>query len=279
MKRLILNNIENVKIFLVAIFFLAMTNNAYSQDLENMIERTIILDSKSEIEIKESSNKVSDYNIKRGKKNNAKNIQIDVSSSKNSEDNIDIKLKEKFAYNAFKNNQTEVAIELYKRIIKDDPQNIYALSCLALIYQKNHQFADAKNIYYKMMKDENQNRDILIENIISIMIEESPREAIYFINKLKPSNDKPYLFAQLGMTYNKIKQYNKAVEFLEIAVKRDDSRIDYKYNLAINYDHLKNYENAMLFYQKVIQEYELNPVEQIAIESVKLRLETIKNNI
>lgn len=89
--------------------------------------------------------------------------------------------------------------KFYKRT-----KNLYAKYSLAVVYQRLSQFKQAKNIYYELLKGEAENKDEIINNIIVILTEESPREAIYMLTRLTIQNpSRHYLFASMALAYEK----------------------------------------------------------------------------
>ncbi len=196
--------------------------------------------------------------------------------------NLDIKAKEKIAYNAYLSGQYEVAIELYKQIVAVEPYNNYANYSLALLYQKMGQFDDAKILYRQLLKNGAQNREEIIANMMTIIAQESPRDAIYMLSRLSSQHpNSAYLLAQTGLVYNKIKDYAQAINYLERAAKQDPSRLDYKYNLAIMYDKNKDYEKAVETYFDVVKNYGSDEKWEkiIPINQVKSRLDQVRSMI
>ena len=77
------------------------------------------------------------------------NILITDPSSKT---NQQVEQKQKLAHSALVAGQYEVAVELYKQILKSDPKNKYASFSLATCYHKLGQYKQAKTIYYQLLK-------------------------------------------------------------------------------------------------------------------------------
>ena len=187
----------------------------------------------------------------------------------------DIREKEKLAYNSVLVGQYEIAIEIYKEILQKEPKNLYAKYSLGVVYQRLSQFKQAKNIYYELLRGDAENKDEVINNIIAILIEESPREAIYMLNRLTIQNpEKHYLFASMALAYEKISDYNSAIKNYIKALELDYNNLNYCYNLGVLYDQNKQYEKALEMYELIVKNNNSNP--EIAIDSVKRRIEKIK---
>ena len=191
----------------------------------------------------------------------------------------DVREKERLAYNSVLVGQYEIAIQMYKEILQKEPQNLYAKYSLGVVYQRLSQNKQAKNIYYDLLKGDAENKDEIINNIIAILIEESPREAIYMLNRLTIQNpEKHYLFASMALAYEKISDYNSAIKNYTKALELDYNNIDYCYNLGVLFDQNKEYEKALEMYSMVVKNNDSSNRE-IALDSVKRRIEKIKQMI
>jgi tetratricopeptide (TPR) repeat protein len=191
----------------------------------------------------------------------------------------DLREKEKLAYNSVLIGQYEIAIEIYKEILQKEPKNLYAKYSLAVVYQRLNQFKQAKNIYYELLKGDAENKDEVINNIIAILIEESPREAIYMLTRLTIQNpQRHYLFASIALAYEKISDYNSAIKNYTKALELDYGNINYCYNLGVLYDQNKEYEKALEMYSNVVKNNDTSN-RDIALDSVRRRIEKIKQMI
>lgn len=260
-------------------------NNVSTNDIIREIEKNLLFsdEEKSKMELLQNQlNQKSDFTIVAGNKDESKNeaVEIKMNEIKKSV-NIDMRTKEKMAYNATLSGQYEVAIELYKQVIASEPNNNYALFSLAIIYQKVGQLRQAKATYYRLLQNNPENKDEVISNILSTLSEESPRDALYLLTRLAAAHPQSsYILVQTALAYSGVENYDKASELLRQAIALDPERLDYKYNLAINYDKAQNYEKAFAFYQEVIRNYRDNKfAAAIPIQAVQSRLETIKNKI
>lgn len=263
----------------------SLQNDVSTNDIIREVEKTLLFsdDELSKMEIMQNQlNQKSDFVIVSDKKDGSENKDLDVkiSDSKKIID-IDIRTKEKMAYNATLNGQYEVAIELYKQVSAAEPENNYALFSLATIYQKIGQLNQAKATYYKLLQNNPENKEEVISNILSTLAEESPRDALYLLKRLSTSHPQsPYILVQTAFAFSNIKSYDKASEMLRRAIDLDPERLDYKYNLAIIYDKAGNYEKALATYLDVTHDYSDNKwATTIPIQAVQLRINTIKNKI
>jgi tetratricopeptide (TPR) repeat protein len=255
-----------------------------TSDIVKEIEKTLIFDD-------ESSQKINIYQKKKSPKssvfidhdnssdvtNAAENPNMKLTVTDPKIQNIGIIEKEKLAYNSVLIEQYEVAIELYKNVLKEEPKNVYAKFSLAVVYQKLGQFSQAKKLYTELLKDNPTNRQEIVENLLMIMVEETPRDAVYLLLRLSTQNPQSSrIAAQTAMAYEKIKNYDRAIDFLIKAVALDPDRLDYKYNLAVIYDKTAQYGKALEAYSDVAKNYSENN-QFIQIGQVQKRIELLRN--
>lgn len=256
------------------------TNDAIDQ-----IQKTLLFSDETSAQ-KVGATRKSSLTIDRGgtSANNKAQVEILVNDG-SSKTNDQLNQKQKLAYNASIAGQYEVAIELYKQILKSDPDNHYASFALAACYHKLGQYKQAKAIYYQLLKYEwssDQTKNELIGNLIEVIVEESPNEAIYMLNKLTvQSPESAYILAGTAMAYDKINKKDQAILLLKRAININPAETRYKFNLAIIYDKLSDYVNAAKYYQEVISDYISSeaPDSTIPIDHVKQRFDFIKDKI
>ena len=195
------------------------------------------------------------------------------------EDESLLREQEKFAYNASLIDQYEVAIELYKKILQKEPKNNQVKFALAVAYQNIKQFRQAKTIYYQLLKENLENNQEIIGNLLSILIEENPHDAVYIISRLTVQNPKSaQIIAQAGIAFEKMNDYQNSINFLKKAIAIDSEKIDYQYNLAIIYDKYNDFENAINLYSQVISRLKSSNDDNFPIEQIKKRIEFLKEN-
>jgi tetratricopeptide (TPR) repeat protein len=212
--------------------------------------------------------------------NDASKLEIDAQDPEINQKSVE---RVKLAYDAMVIGQYEVAMEYYKRVLASEPKNQYAQFGLAVCYHKLGQYKQAKNLYYKLLKSDYENKDEVIGNMLELIVEESPNDAVYILAKLSAGNpSSSYILARSAMSYDKINKTNQAILLLNRAVELEPDNLQYKFNLAVIYDKNENYQSALGFYQDVINGYsQKNGTDDsgIPIAQVKQRIEYIKNKV
>lgn len=283
-----------IKFFITFFAIIFVVNfDAYAQfggssELVREIEKSLLFD-------KETQEKFDIYNQEYGSNKLDKPTIGDTISNKDkqeySKDDMDIVLvdknkidrdmreKEKLAYNSALIGQYENALELYKEILKKEPNNQNIKFAMAVVYQRLGQYKQAKNIYQELLKAGAENKEEIINNIITILVEESPREAINVLNRLAIQNpETAFLFANISLAYEKLSNTKLAIENSVKALQIDKKNPNYSYNLAILYDKSKDYENAIEMYSLTLKNLNGNS-SNIAPENIKKRIDLIKNLI
>ncbi len=257
-----------------------------TNDVVKEIEKTLLFDQGSREEInafaaKKKKPRKSDYTIKAGvtdeKNDGPSDMDITVTDSKAL--NLDVKEKEKLAYNAALTGQYEAAIELYKQVLSIEPDNSYDKFSLAVVYQRIGQFRQAKTLYYQLLKTNPTNQEEIIGNLLSVLVEESPRDAVYLLSRLTVQNPgSAYIFAQAAVAYDRIKNYDQAIILLQKAISIDPNNADYQYNLAVIYDKTSQFQKALDMYANVEQNY-TDDNSSVPIEQVRNREAAIRSKI
>ncbi len=288
------NSFFRVSVLLSLFFFnstlLAQDEYVSTNDIVKQIEKSLIFDkeSKQRIDVYKSrqDSKSPDISIESGKSDVLTINESDINSGMEivivdeKKENFDIKEKERLAYNSAMIGQYEVAIQIFKQIIKDQPDNTYAKFSLATVYQKIGQYRQAKNLYHELLKSNYENKDEVLGNLFTILVDESPRDSIYLLSRLSIQNpESPIILAHSALAFEKIKNYDKAISYFLKAINLDDSNISYKFNLAIIYDKSGKFEKALEMYSEVVKNYFNTNNNSIPIETVKKRIETIRNKL
>lgn len=187
-----------------------------------------------------------------------KNSSAIASEIKVQEQDKEIIAMKRKAYDAITFNQYEIAVEIYKDILKKDKNDAYANLGLATAYQYLGQYPQAKPLYVQATKDFPTDQQVAA-NLLSIVIDESPYESVYLLSSIADKNKTSPLFqAQASLAYTRVKDYNKAIEYIEKAIKLDDKNLEYQYNLAVLYDLKGENDRARYLYTELLS-YPDNP--------------------
>ncbi len=275
-------------VFYCVFLFFSQANagDVSNSELMQEIEKNLIFDkdSRSRVDVYQSNQSVkkSDYTISAGKEKASSDqkgeIKIVVTDTKS--ENFDLRQKEKLAYNAVLIGQYEVAVELYKQVLKIEPNNNYSKFALAVVYQKLGQGKQAKAIYRNLLNSNLENREEIIGNLLAILIEESPKDSLYLLSRLTVQNpDSAYIMAQASVAYDKINKSEEALLLMRKASEIDRDNLEYKYNLAVMSDKASNFQDALYLYNEVLSAYSASEGFNISVQEIEERIKAIKSQL
>lgn len=182
------------------------------------------------------------------------------------------------AFKAFESGEYEIAIKICKEILQIEPEDDYTKLSLAIAYQNLKQYRQAKNLYINLIKKFPTN-DNIVSNLFAIIINESPYEAIYLLPQIAENfPNSPAIYFQLSFAFSKVKQYNKAIEYIKQAIKLEPENIIYLYNLAVLYDLSKDFKMAKNLYNEVLRMSEINNNRNLIPYNIIINRINIFNN-
>ena len=196
--------------------------------------------------------------------------------NKNQRINLDHELER--AYDAIGSGNSEVAIETYKNILNNAPDNVQALFGLATLYHRARQFDKARPLYGRLLAIDPNHRDGF-NNFLVLLADEAPREALVELEKLESKNlGFSTIPAQMAVIYQKLGDQDKATGKMFRAVALAPENLTYRYNLAIMLDKQKNYEEAAKLYRQLLEAEQRGEKIPGNIESIQQRLTFIGSN-
>lgn len=190
--------------------------------------------------------------------------------------NFDYELEK--AYNALIAGQSNVAVEIYKRVLENDANNKNALFGLATTYHRAGQIDQARPIYSRLLTVDPGNSDGL-NNFLVLLSDEAPEEALLELVKLSERNPQySALPAQIAVIYQKMGMYEKAGQYMFQAIEMAPENITYKYNFAIMLDKQQRYDEAAKLYRQIIQAHQRGETIPGNIQKIQQRLTFISSN-
>jgi Flp pilus assembly protein TadD len=182
----------------------------------------------------------------------------------------EIKSMKDKAYLAIQNNDHEAAIVYYKKILEKDAEDNFAKLSLATTYHTIGQYKQAKPLYLELV-DVFPQSEQLVSNLLSIMIQESPHEAVYLIPGIAERHqDSAIIQAQMGVAFANVEKYPEAIKYMQKALSISPYDLDFKYNLALFYDLNKNYKEAKTLYNEILSSDILG--DNVRTNNIKKRL-------
>ena len=179
------------------------------------------------------------------------------------------------AYSSLLAGNTEGALNLYMDVLKDDPDNTFALFGLASTLQRIGWLAEARATYEELLAIEPDNRGALA-NMMTLISQEAPEQAMANLQRLFEINPgfSP-IPAQMAVLFAGQGDYVQAIRFLELASDLSPENLMYVYNLAIIHDRLGDFGEARALYEQVLTAAEVRDVS-IPLEAVRQRVSYLK---
>lgn len=208
--------------------------------------------------------------------NNPENKKIKTEVNKSTDDTRILALKRK-AFDAINVKQYEIAVKLYKDVLKIDKNDIYAKLGLATAYQYLGQYKQAKPLYLEVMEVFPTDQQVMA-NLLAIVSNETPYEAVYLLSNIADRNlTSPLIQAQTSIAYSKIENYKKAIEYLTRAIELDEDNLEYRYNLAVLHDLNKNYSQAKNMYKSLLSMGDIDKYN-LPIKDIQDRIKFLEKN-
>ena len=200
-------------------------------------------------------------------------IKIDV---KNRVADLDYDLGK--AYYALVSGQPTLAMEIYKNVLTNDPNNKGALFGLATTYHRSGLIDQARIYYRKLLAIDPKNRDGL-NNFLVLLADEAPEEALTQMQQLSERNPNfSPISAQMAIINQKLARGDEAIRLMYKAVELAPENLVYRYNLAIMLDKQKKYDEAGRIYKQLVDASLRGEVVPGNLQKIQQRLTFISSN-
>lgn len=182
------------------------------------------------------------------------------------------------AYEALLNGETEVAVEIYKGILYENPRSADALFGLASTYHRLGMRDEARYYYGELFKVAPKHREG-INNFLALVAEEAPQEALIRLEALEHANpDFSPIPAQIALIHLQAGNLEAAKSAMLRATRLSPENVIYRYNLAIIFDESGNKAEARALYRELINAAQKGQALPISIEDIQERLTFISSN-
>jgi Tfp pilus assembly protein PilF len=155
-------------------------------------------------------------------------------------------------YNALIRGEYDTALNFYEQALKQEPTSVLALLGRGAALQKLGRKDEARQSYERALKVNPGNREALT-NLTSLEGERAPGEALARLMDLEKEypNFSP-VKAQIGLIYARLENYQGALDYFQRALVVTPDAPLYLYNVALVLDRLDKSEQAVTFYERVL---------------------------
>lgn len=157
------------------------------------------------------------------------------------------------ATRALKLGRYAAAMEMFESMYKENHRDPRILMGLAVSQQGAGFVESAARTYEDLLRIEPENADALI-NLMGLMRTQYPSVTLQNLKDLRgkyPNN--PGIPAQIAMVSAELKNYDEAIQYLEVAASMEPQNPKHIYNMAIVMDHKGDAKRAVQFYERALE--------------------------
>lgn len=153
------------------------------------------------------------------------------------------------AWNAYQEQEYDIADQTYRRALEKEPDNHDALLGVAAVAMQKQDITTAREAYIKLLERDprDSHAHAGLANIAQLDGTNLSETRLKQLIEYRPDNS--HLQFALGNLYVQKKSWPEAQHAFFNALKSDSKNPDYAYNLAISLDHLGKYQEAKVYYQ------------------------------
>jgi|GEM_PF-1691111 len=189
----------------------------------------------------------------------------------------DLDTRLKIARVALMESRFAVAVELFDTLSADYPRDGRVMMGRALALQQAGRADEALTAYETVLSANPKNLEALT-NMLGILKTSNPALAVEKLEELRTVY--PYnadIAAQLGTAHAGLKNYEAAMQYLDMADALAPGNAYVYYNKAVLYDHMGQENMASTMYRRILQLYaEGRLSEPLPLEAIRRRLATMR---
>ena len=179
-------------------------------------------------------------------------------------------------------NNFELAIQMYQAVLKKDPNHRAARFNLASAYIQVGAYLEAQSILEGLRTSEPYNPEILLNLAVAEIGLDRPGEALELLEKAQGSLSAPSfaIMFHKGAAYSRLGDFEKALAMYQTAERMSSDNPRLPLNKAIAYDHLQRYDQAIEEYEIYLdRNKDLHSPERPSIERRLIELRVYVSNV
>jgi len=178
-------------------------------------------------------------------------------------------------------NNFELAIQMYQTVLKKDPNHRAARFNLASAYIQVGAYLEAHSILEGLRTSEPYNPEILLNLAVAEIGLDRPEDALELLEKAQGSLSVPSfaIMFHKGAAYSRLGNFEKALAMYQTAERISSDNPRLPLNKAIVYDHLQRYDEAIEQYEIYLdRNSDLHSPERPRIERRLIELRVYLSN-
>lgn len=189
----------------------------------------------------------------------------------------DLDTRLKVARMALMENRFTAAVELFNALSVDYPRDERVMMGRALALQQSGR-ADEALAAYEAVLSANPKKLEALTNMLGTLKSSNPALAVEKLEELRTVY--PYnadIAAQLGTAYAALKNYDAALQYLDMADTLSPGNAYVYYNKAVLYDHMGQQNMATAMYRRILQMHAEGTLsEPLPVEAIRRRLASMR---
>lgn len=183
----------------------------------------------------------------------------------------------KLAYEAYLNSDFEQAEYHYRRGLAQNPNSKNSQIGLAALAAQRRDYQQAMSYYQRVLQQNPEDEDAL-QGIASIAAELSNQEAMLndLVGLARRYPDSATLQFALGNQYAQRQDWFKAQQHYFDSVRLEQNNPDYRLNLAVSFDHLGQFKDALEHYKHSLALAESHSATQFNAAAVYQRINVLQ---
>jgi Flp pilus assembly protein TadD len=189
----------------------------------------------------------------------------------------DLDTRLKVARMALMENRFTAAVQMFDALAADYPRDERVMMGRALSLQQAGRVDDALNAY-EVVLSANPKKLEALTNMLGVLKGTNPALAVQKLEELRTVY--PYnadIAAQLGTAYGALKNYDAALQYLDMADALAPGNAYVYYNKAVLYDHMGQQNMATSMYRRILQMHAEGILhEPLPLEAIRRRLSSMR---
>jgi tetratricopeptide (TPR) repeat protein len=162
-----------------------------------------------------------------------------------------------------------------KKLLKEDTNQVI-FNILSLAYQSKSDFDSSINLLKKALKNQPNNIFFLNNIGLSYLKKNDLKNASYYFDRaIKINPNYINVLNNYGHLKKELNLFNEAIEYFNKALLLDKNNLEVNFNIATIYQGLGDYDNSIKYFKKVL---EINPNMTKSDRNLSMMVKYTKNN-
>jgi len=171
-------------------------------------------------------------------------------------------------------NRLTEAIAMYRKALQTDPSHIQALFNLAAVCLETGAFSEAYPLLQRLHEMRPQNEDLQINLAIAAIGLGQPRRALAHLDRIDAGDPELQfrVYFHRGAAFSRARDLDQALRWYKQAEALQPRHGHLLFNLALVYDRLQHYPQALTYYDKFMAQKDSGPAAERRMVADRIRL-------